>query len=50
MILAALALVAAHAPVTASPVRSIDIADRDFSDLAPIARDIGDARVVMLGE
>ena len=47
---AALALVAAPASIAASPIRSIDIADRDYSDLEPVARDIGDARVVMLGE
>lgn len=31
-------------------VRSIDIADGEFEDLAPLARAIGDARVVGLGE
>lgn len=34
----------------ASPIRSIDPADEDFSDLAPIGRAIGDARIVFLGE
>lgn len=31
-------------------IRSTDPADRDFSDLRPLARAIGDSRVVMLGE
>jgi erythromycin esterase len=31
-------------------VRSIDVGDRDFGDLEPLRRAIGDARVVMLGE
>ncbi len=31
-------------------VRSIDFADRDFSDLAPLGAAIGEARIVMLGE
>jgi erythromycin esterase len=31
-------------------VRSIDVGDRDWSDLEPLRRAIGDARVVMLGE
>ena len=34
----------------ARPVRSIDPADEDFSDLAPLGDAIGDARVVQLGE
>lgn len=34
----------------ASPVRSIAPEDEDFSDLAPLAAALGDARVVMLGE
>lgn len=32
------------------PVRSVDAADVDFSDLEPLRAAIGDARVVMLGE
>ncbi|MFG0305601.1 MAG: erythromycin esterase family protein [Phycisphaerales bacterium JB040] len=34
----------------AAPIRSIDPADEDFSDLAPIGEAVGDARVVVLGE
>jgi erythromycin esterase len=34
----------------AHPIRSLDVADRDFSDLQPLKAAIGDARVVMLGE
>jgi erythromycin esterase len=34
----------------ASPLRSLDPSDDDFSDLAPLARAIGDARIVLLGE
>ena len=34
----------------AIPVRSIDAADEDFSDLEPLASAIGTARVVELGE
>jgi erythromycin esterase len=34
----------------ALPIRSIDPADDDFSDLTPLKRIIGDARVVQLGE
>ncbi len=36
--------------VSVSPVRSIDLADANFADLAPVGRAIGDARIVMLGE
>jgi erythromycin esterase len=36
--------------VLASPVRSIDPADTDFSDLGALKTAIGDARVVLLGE
>ncbi len=34
----------------AAPVRSLDFADEDFSDLAPLGAAIGAARVVQLGE
>ncbi|HYR11809.1 MAG TPA: erythromycin esterase family protein [Longimicrobium sp.] len=34
----------------AHPIRSLSVADRDFSDLQPLKAAIGDARVVMLGE
>lgn len=34
----------------AVPIRSVDAADEDFSDLEPIGRAIGSARVVQLGE
>jgi erythromycin esterase len=34
----------------AVPVRSVDAADEDFSDLAPLAKAIGSAQVVELGE
>jgi erythromycin esterase len=34
----------------ASPLRSIDPADADFSDLEPLGSAIGDSRIVMLGE
>jgi erythromycin esterase len=37
---------AAHA----APIRSTSIADTDFSDLAPLAKAIGNRRVVLLGE
>ncbi|MFL5384994.1 MAG: erythromycin esterase family protein [Longimicrobiaceae bacterium] len=34
----------------AHPIRSLDVADRDFSDLQPLKAAIGSARVVLLGE
>jgi erythromycin esterase len=34
----------------AAPLRTVDPADEDFSDLAPIGRSIGDARIVFVGE
>jgi len=34
----------------AVPIRSIDAADEDFTDLAPLGKAIGAARVVQLGE
>lgn len=34
----------------ASPLRSLNPSDDDFSDLAPLGRAIGDARIVSLGE
>lgn len=34
----------------AVPIRTIDPADDDFSDLMPLAAAIGDARIVQLGE
>jgi erythromycin esterase-like protein len=37
-------------PSNVTEVRSIDPADDDFSDLAAVGKDIGDARIVMLGE
>ena len=40
------AWLAAHA----SPIRTIDIHDADFRDLAPIGTAIGDRRIVLLGE
>lgn len=40
------AWIAAHAV----PVRSVDAADEEFSDLAPLAKAIGSAQVVELGE
>ena len=48
--LAAAPAMAAPALLAPSTIRSIDVADSDFSDLAPLGRDIGDARIVMLGE
>lgn len=35
---------------SAVPVRSVDIDDTDWEDLAPLAESIGDARIVVLGE
>jgi erythromycin esterase len=35
---------------TTIPVRDLDASDRQFDDLAPLARVLGDARVVLLGE
>src|SRR4051794_32388463 len=32
------------------PLRTIDMADDNFSDLAPLRTAIGDARIVLLGE
>jgi erythromycin esterase-like protein len=34
----------------AVPLRSIDFADADFSDLEPLRRAVGSARIVLLGE
>ena len=34
----------------AHPIRSLSVADRDFSDLQPLKAAIGNSRVVMLGE
>jgi erythromycin esterase len=34
----------------ARPIRSLSVADRDFSDLQPLKAAIGNSRVVMLGE
>ncbi len=34
----------------ASPIRTVNPADEDWTDLEPIGRAIGDARIVMLGE
>ncbi|MFL5542988.1 MAG: hypothetical protein ACJ8J0_28675, partial [Longimicrobiaceae bacterium] len=34
----------------AHPIRSLDVADRDFSDLEPLKAAIGSSRVVLLGE
>jgi len=34
----------------AARVRSIDLADDDFADLEPLARAVGDARIILLGE
>lgn len=47
-----LVLLVPGAAATSAPVaiRSIDVADDDFSDLAAIGRDMGDARIVILGE
>ena len=41
---------AAWLQANAVPVRSVDPADTDFSDLAAFGKMIGDARIVMLGE
>lgn len=34
----------------AAPIRSLDLEDTDYSDLAPLKSAIGNARIVMLGE
>jgi erythromycin esterase len=34
----------------AHPIRSLDVADRDFADLQPLKAAIGNSRVVLLGE
>ena len=38
------------APAAPARIQTIDPTEDDFSDLAPIGRDIGNARIVMLGE
>lgn len=51
MAVAALTPLSAGAQTLApTPVATIDPTVDDFTDLAPLARDIGDARIVMLGE
>ena len=45
-----LAATASAQTLDLSPVRSISISENDVSDLEALGRDIGDARIVLLGE